>query len=147
MTTTTTSFLMDCPQCGLTIPKGGPCPDCHWSENAEEAGDSGQDMVRAFAARRQVHVTHYAIFMVLTFATGLVGLITAFMWVKVIYFGDLVAFFLIGFLTAATAILAVMAACARKFFPIELNCPSCEIRLDELGTDGDHCPNCGVRLK
>jgi len=33
MTTTTTSFLMDCPQCGLTIPKGGPCPDCHWSEN------------------------------------------------------------------------------------------------------------------
>ena len=147
MTTITTSFLMDCPQCGSTIPKGGPCAGCHWSENAEAAGDSDQDTVRAFAARRQVHLRNYAIFMILMFATGLVGLITAAMWVKVIYFGDLVAFVLIGFLTAATGILGVMLACARRLFPVDLNCPSCNIRLDELGTDCDHCPNCSVQLK
>lgn len=145
--TTMTSFLMDCPQCGMTIPKGGPCEDCHWSENAEAARDSGQDMVRAFAARRRVHVRNYAIFMALTFAAGLVGLITAVMWFLVIYFGDLVAFVLIGFLTLAAGILGAVATRVRKWFPVDLNCPSCDIRLDELGTDGGHCPNCSARLQ
>ena len=87
---TTISFLMDCPQCGLTIPKGGPCTDCHWSENAEAAIDSDQDMVRAFAARRQVHLRNYAIFMVLAFATGLIGLFTTIMWFKIMYLGNIV---------------------------------------------------------
>jgi hypothetical protein len=129
------------------IPKGGPCAGCHWSENAEAAKDSNQDMVRAFAARRQVHFRNYAIFMVLAFVTGLVGLLTAVMWFKVIYLGDIVAFVLIGFLTVASGIIGVMAACVRKWLPVDLNCPSCNIRLDELGTDGDHCPNCCAQLK
>ena len=145
--TTMTSLLMDCPQCGLTIPNGGPCADCHWSENAEAARDSDQDMVQAFAARRRVHVRNYTIFMVLAFAAGLVALITAVMWFMVIYFGDLVAFVSIGFLTLAAGILGAMATCAKKWFPVDLNCPSCDIRLDELGTDGGHCPNCSARLQ
>lgn len=144
---TTTSFLMQCPQCGLTIPKGGPCAGCHWSENAEATGVSDQETVRAFAAGRQVHVRNYAIFMILTFATGLVGLLTAFMWFKAIYLGDVVAFVWIALFTGATGILGAMLAWTKKWFPIELNCPSCGIRLDELGTDGDHCPNCSARLK
>jgi len=147
MMTMTTSFLMDCPECGLTIPKGGPCEECHWSENAEAARDSDQDLVRAYAARRRVHVRNFAIFMVLVLAAGFVALITALMWFLVIYFGDLQAFLLIGFLTVASAILGAGAACAKKLFPVDLNCPSCNIRLDELGTDGDHCPNCRARLK
>lgn len=145
--TMTTSFLMDCPACGLTIPKGGPCEDCHWSENAEAAGDSGQDLVRVFASRRRVHVVNYAIFMVLALVAGFVAMITAVMWFLVIYFGDIQAFLLIGFLTGVSAILGVVAACAKKLFPVDLNCPSCSIRLDELGTDGGLCPNCRVRLK
>jgi hypothetical protein len=147
MTTTTTSFLMNCPQCGLMIPKGGPCAECHWSENAGAAKDSDQDTVRVFAAGRRVHVRNYAIFMVLAFATGLVSLVTAGMWIKVIYFGDVVAFLLIGLLTAVSAILGATTGCAKRLFPVDLNCPSCEIRLDELGIDGDHCPNCSARLK
>ncbi len=147
MTTMTTSFLMSCPQCGVMIPKGGPCADCHWSENAETARDSDQDMVRAYAARRRVHLINYVIFMVLAFAAGFVSLITAIMWFLVIYLGDIIAFVLIGFLTVASGILGVMAACARKLFPVDLNCPSCDIRLDEFGTDGGHCPNCSVQLK
>ncbi|MEA1950015.1 MAG: hypothetical protein U9N87_01430 [Planctomycetota bacterium] len=147
MTTTTTSFLMNCPQCGLTIPKGGPCEVCRWTEDTETANDFNQDLVREFAARRKVHFRNYAIFMVLAFVTGFVSLITAFMWFRVIYLGDIVAFVLVGFLTVTTGILGVMAACVRKLFPVDLNCPSCDIRLDELGTDGDYCPNCSAQLK
>lgn len=147
MTTTTTSFLMDCPQCGLMIPKGGPCTECHWSENAGAAEDSDLGVVRAFAERRRVHRRNYAIFMLLMLTAGLVSLITAFMWIKVIYLGDVVAFLLIGLLTVASGILGVTTACAKKLFPVDLNCPSCDIRLDELGTDYDHCPNCSARLK
>ncbi len=147
MTTSTTSFLMNCPQCAVMIPKDGPCPDCHWSENAEAVGDAGQDMTREFAARRQVHFRNFAIFMVIMFATGLVGLTTAYMWIRLIYLGDIVAFFLIGFLTVATGILGVVLACARRWFPVDLNCPSCDIRLDELGISCDHCPNCDAQLK
>ncbi len=147
MTTTTTSFFMNCPQCGLMIPKGGPCAECHWSENAAATIDSDPDTVRSFAARRRVHLRNYAIFMVLSLTTGLVSLVAAFMWIKVIYFGDVVAFLLIGLLTVASAILGVTTACAKKLFPFDLNCPSCGIRLDELGTIGEHCPNCSARLK
>ncbi len=147
MATETTSFLMSCPQCGLTIPKGGPCADCHWSENAGAANDSNQNMVRAYAARRRAHLRNYAIFMALAFTTAMVGLITAIMWFKFIYLGDIIAFVRIGFLTVATGILGVVAACARKWLPVDLNCPSCNVRLDELGTDGDYCPNCSTQLK
>jgi hypothetical protein len=147
MTTTSTSFLTDCPQCGLMIPKGGPCAECHWSENAGAAQYSEEDVVQAFAARHQLHLRNYAIIMVLMFTTGLVSLITAAMWIMVIYLGDILAFLLIGVLTVASGILAVTTACAKKMFPVDLNCPACEIRLDELGTDGDHCPNCSARLK
>ena len=147
MTTATTSFLMNCPQCGVMIPKGGPCSDCHWSENAEAAEDSDQNVVREFAARRQTHLRNYAIFMSLTFAAGLVGLITAVMWFMVIYRGSLVAFDLIGLFTVAAGLLGVITANAGRLFPIDLKCPSCDIRLDELGTDGDHCPNCSAQLK
>ena len=129
------------------IPKGGPCPDCHWTENAETATGYNLDMVREHAARRQVHGQNYAIFMVLAFVAGFVSLITAIMWIRLIYLGDIGAFFMIGFLTVASGILAGVAACAKKLFPIELNCPSCDIRLDELGTIGDHCPNCDTQLK
>ena len=149
MTTTTTSFLMNCPQCGVMIPKGSPCSECHWTENAgaETAGDSGPDLVQAFAKRRQAHVQNYAIFMILAFVSGLVGLTTAFMWFRLMYLGDIAAFFLIGFLTVATAVLGGTAAYSKKLFPIELNCPSCDIRLDELGTNDGYCPNCGARLQ
>ncbi|MBN2294604.1 MAG: hypothetical protein JXM70_19395 [Pirellulales bacterium] len=147
MTTTTTSFLMDCPRCGVTIPKGGPCPDCHWTEHAETANYFSQDMVQEFAARHRVHARNYAIFMVMAFVAGFVSLLTAIMWIRLIYLGDVVAFFLIGFLTVVSGILAGVAACSKRIFPIDLNCPSCNIRLDELGTTDGRCPNCDTQLK
>ena len=147
MTTTTTSFLMDCPQCGLMIPKGGPCEACHWTENEGTAEDCNRDIVQAYARRRKVHFRNYTIFMLLAFTTGFVSLITASMWFRVIYLGDIVAFVLIGVLTVMSGFLAVVSACVKKLLPVDLKCPSCDIRLDELGINRDYCPNCGVPLK
>ena len=50
--------------------------------------------------------------------------------------GSLVASFVFG----------AMAIGVRKLLPIALNCPSCEIRLDELGKTGKQCPYCDARL-
>jgi len=147
MSTTAMSFLANCPQCNSMIPKGGPCSECHWSEHAEAAGVSEEDVVRAFAARRRVHVRNYAIFMALALTAGFVSLLTAVMWFRVIYMGSVVAFFLIGFLTVASGLLAVATACIKKLFPVDLNCPCCDTRVDEVGTDGGHCPNCSARLQ
>ena len=147
MTATTTSFLMNCPQCGVMIPRDSVCTDCHWSEQGEAEGDTGQDFVQEFAARRQTHYRNYAIFVGLKFAAGFIGLITAVMWFMVIYRGSVVAFVLVGLFTVAAGLLGALTAYAKKLFPFDLHCPSCEIRLDELGTDGDHCPSCSALLQ
>lgn len=146
VSTTANSYLINCPQCGLMIPKDDSCANCHWSENAETARESKQKMVRSFAARRRIHVRNYAIFMALEFAAGLVGLITALLLVMVFYLRN-IGLVLVGCSLAATGILGAIAACARKLFPIDLNCPACEIRLDELGTGGNLCPNCDAQLE
>jgi hypothetical protein len=129
------------------IPKDGPCPDCHWSDKGEAGAELDRDTVLAFALGRKKHTRNYAIFMVLIFATGFVGLVTAVMWFRVIYSGSLIAFVAIGLLTVATGILSVVLAWAKKVFPVDLNCPSCDIRLDELGALGSHCPSCSALLQ
>ena len=141
-----TSFLMSCPQCGLTIAKGSPCVDCHWSDKPE-AAMLDQETTRAFARRQTVHVRNYAVFMVLMFGTGLVALLTSFMWIRIIYLGSVVAFFWLTCLSLATGVLSVLLVCAKKLFPVDLNCPCCNLRLDELGTEDNHCPGCDARLK
>jgi hypothetical protein len=85
--------------------------------------------------------------MVLVLATGLVALLTSGMWFRLMYLGDWSAILSIGLLTVATGILSVLLACAKKLFPVDLNCPSCEVRLDELGALGKHCPSCSALLK
>lgn len=35
----------------------------------------------------------------------------------------------------------------RQWWPVELNCPGCEERLDELGGDPERCPACLARLR
>jgi hypothetical protein len=85
--------------------------------------------------------------MVLMLGTGFIGLLTAVMWCRVIYAGSLIAFVAIGLLTVATGVFSGLLAWAKKVFPVDLNCPSCEIRLDELGVLGSHCPNCSALLK
>ena len=85
--------------------------------------------------------------MVLAFATALVAMLTACMWFRFMYFGSVGAFLMIGVLTLFAGGLSVVTAFSKKLFPTALNCPACEIRVDELGLDGNHCPNCSVQLK
>jgi len=140
------SMLMNCPDCGLMIPKDGPCAECHWSEKGEEGAMLDQQTVLVFAQRRRAHQRNYAVFMILMFATGLIGLLTSFMWIRIIYLGHVVAFVWLVILTALTGVMTVVLGFSKKLFPVELHCPCCNIRLDELGTDGNHCPNCSALL-
>ncbi len=141
------SFFMDCPQCGVMIPKGSPCGDCHWSENAEANPALSQDLVLAYDARRKSSSFNFSLFMILAFATAMISMLTAAMWFRFMYFGSIGAFLMIGVLTVFAGVLSVITAFSKKLFPTALNCPACEFRVDELGLDGGHCPNCSTRLK
>jgi hypothetical protein len=54
---------------------------------------------------------------------------------------------IIGGLTIAEGSLTYLVFKARSWWPIELNCPSCDVRLDELGGDPERCPSCTVKLR
>lgn len=56
-------------------------------------------------------------------------------------------FAIIGGLTVAEGGLTYFVIKCRKWWPIDLNCPGCEVRLDELGGKPDRCPSCMARLR
>jgi predicted amidophosphoribosyltransferase len=141
------SFLTSCPECGSSIAKDSPCPNCHWTSGNSNQSSVNGDTIAQFAEREAMHRRNYGIFMLLSFATGFVGLLTALMWVLVIFRGSLLAFVGIGVFTVLTGILSCVLYAAKRMFPTELNCPGCEIRLDELGPVQPQCPNCGAQLK
>lgn len=142
-------FLMKCPKCANMIAKGTTCPNCRYfaSEDGGEGG-AGKDEthVEEYARRRAVHTRNYTLFMALALGTGLLGAYTAILWARVIFFGNIVAFLLIGVMTVLTAILAGCTVLARTFFSHHLFCPSCNIRLDEVGLNDGHCPGCTSRM-
>jgi len=140
------SFLMKCPQCSTMIAKGNPCPDCNWSDKGEEERQADLHLAEEFARRQKTHTRNYAVYMVLMIGTGLIGLLTAYMWFRFIYFGDVVAFVRIGLLTVLTAGLGVVLKFSKKICPIDLNCPACNVRLDQLGVPTDQCPSCSAQL-
>jgi hypothetical protein len=144
------SFLVTCPQCRSLIAKHTSCPDCSWSEARDGVDDDaapGTDLARDFARREARHKRNYFVFMALMLATGFVGLLTAYMWWRLIFLGDVVAFLLIILLSIATSVLGISLKFSKKLFPVALHCPSCDARLDQLGSYGSNCPGCFARLK
>lgn len=155
------SFLQKCPQCSAMIAKGHPCPECHWSEQSEPApataaaggGGGGEavalsvDAIHEYSQREKTHIRNYAIFMVLMLGTGLIGLLTAYMWFRFLYLGDIGALLRVGLLTLITGGLGVLLKFSKKLCPIDLNCPSCGVQLDQVGLNGNHCPGCSAQLK
>jgi hypothetical protein len=129
------------------IAKDMPCPDCHWSEAAEGDEQPTGDLPQEYARRESLHKRNYMAFMVIMLATGFVSLLTAVMWVRFIYRGSIAAFFWIILLTMAAAALGVALKFSKKWFPVDLNCPACNVRLDQLGLSGSDCPACSARLK
>lgn len=142
-----TSMLTRCPECGVTYAKDTVCPDCGYSDRGEAGVEQDRETVTAFAERLRVHRRNYAAYMVLMFATGLFGMFTSYLWLKVIFTGDVIAFVLIGVCTVLTGISTLLLIFSEKFLPKHLNCPQCEMSLDELGFEGTTCPGCTALLR
>ena len=141
------SFLIDCPQCGVMIAKDMPCPECQWVDQGDDSAEKDRLTMQLFSRRMRIHKRNYAVFMILTLATGLIGMLTAVMWALVIYRGSLIALVGVGLMTVLSGVLAVLLFCSKKLFPTELYCPACDIQLDQLGTIGAKCPSCYAQLK
>lgn len=138
-------FLVKCPQCGTMIASDSTCPNCRYSGNQPKA-EEDSSKVEEYQRRQKLHVRNYTIFMALALLTGLVGLYTAYLWLRAIYLGDVGAFLQIGVMTVVAAILGALTAYTKKRFSYEVHCPSCNTRLDELGLNEGRCPACDVRL-
>ena len=139
------SLLSKCEGCGTTIADGHPCTEC--KPVAQIEGIPTCATAEEYFQRRKVHELNFKIGMLLRMGTGLLGLLTAVMWFLVIYQGSVGAFVLVGVLTVASGILGWVTLGADKYFPVALQCPGCETRLDEVGsTRIDNCPSCGCNL-
>lgn len=141
------SMLTKCPQCGVTHAKDSQCPDCGWSELGEAGLEQEERTVAEFGERLRIHRRNYAAYMVLMFATGLFGLLTSYMWLRLIFMGDVIALVIIGICTVLTGVLTGLLIFAEKFLPTNLSCPTCEMELDNLGFEGNRCPGCNSLLR
>lgn len=138
------SFLMKCPQCGVSMAKGSICSDCFWSEDG--GGVSGDELMIEYRRRYSRTNRNYAIVMAFTFLLAFFSLAIAVLWYLAIYRGSAISVVLIGLLTVVSAVLGFMLTQIKKLLPTALHCPSCETRIDEVGA-GDHCPCCRIRLR
>lgn len=139
-------FLENCPGCGTMIAKGTACPQCRQSDKTPPAAEE----LEAFAEyqrRQDRHTRNYTIFMVLMFGTGLMGLYTAWLWIRIIYRGDVLAFVFLALANIVLFVLGFSLKMAGKWFPTALLCPKCDVRIDELGLENDCCPSCHARLR
>jgi hypothetical protein len=148
--------------------KGSPCPECHYSPNAPKKaeGQEGQDSVTEFARRRQVHTRNFAIFMGL--AMGEVAIVITLVVLAFIMRGtrrrvqwgmvdddqlEIAVSSHQGFwwlailLLVALGVVSLLLWKCKTLWPVDLNCPSCEIRLDELGDIPNSCPSCQAQLR
>jgi hypothetical protein len=148
------------------IAKGQPCPNCRWSEESADPGKAAehQAIQEEYSRRHARHIRNYATFMALTLALGMVtllgmGLAYLRRGVRVVGPGTTVgtvgetdiaageAFGIIALLLGLLwVVLTVLLFLNKRLMPRELNCPKCEVRIDELGVKDGHCPSCQVKL-
>jgi hypothetical protein len=152
------SLLAKCSKCGNMIAKGTRCPECRYSENEEDQDEERQyELARQYQEDVHRHKKNYTTFMILMLLTGFFGLVTAVMWVMLIFrgriigpgfvFGPVGSFICLGLANLIVVILGYLTNVSKKLFPIEINCPVCGIRLDEVGLEDDGCPGCKNRLR
>ena len=126
--------------------KGFPCPDCGHQAGGENSSQDAE-LIAEFSQRLQAHQRNSAISMLLKLATGLCGMLTAGCWFRIIYFGSIGAFILVGLLSVLSAALTSVVLLSEKWFPTNLECPNCQARLDKYGEFGDDCPSCYKQLR
>ncbi len=108
---------------------------------------SGEATVQEFTRRIKVHARNNLIFMMLMLVAGLVSLVTAGMWILVIYRGNLGMLVLIGLLTLVAGGLNALLWFSRKVFPVDVFCPACDVHLMDLDMVDRSCPSCAVDLR
>ena len=142
------SFLSKCQKCGAMIAKGGTCPECRWSEKgeAEGGGAASEEMIEEYQRRKGTHTKNYTIFMVLMFGAGLAGVLIASCWTLAIFRGSILAMIMLIPLHIILAVLGFMLKMSKRMFPTDINCPNCDLRVDELGLDAGCCPGCKAQL-
>lgn len=85
--------------------------------------------------------------MLLKLGTGFCGMVTATCWFRIIYFGSISAFILVGLLSMLSTALTAVTVLSERWFPTALQCPQCDARLDKYGEFGDDCPSCHNLLR
>lgn len=145
------NFLMNCPNCNVSIPSGDRCPLCSWTENEEQAKEFDEMITQSFAARDKTFFRNFTIgliaqvLVVLGFVLTGVACVTA--WVATDSLSGFVRVMLIIGGAVLTAILGLVAAIVKRTLPVELHCPACDASLHDFGTVKDICPNCDARLR
>jgi hypothetical protein len=130
------------------IAKGGTCPECRWSEKGEAGGngEATEAFIEEYERRKAEHTKNYTIFMTLMFGFGLIGLLIAWMWIMAIYRGNVLAMIMLIPLHIILGVLGFMIKMSKRMFPTDINCPNCDLRVDELGLDAGCCPGCKAQL-
>jgi hypothetical protein len=131
-------LLAKCPQCSTTYIPGGPCPGCGYHEDNGKVG--ARDIPHEFAWRKRRHYLAYGAYMCRGLAGGLVGVAA----IMTFWIGLFMVFMLILFAAAVAVVSQVVLLANRE--AVELHCPACEARLDEVPLDQGCCPGCRVRL-
>lgn len=142
------SFLVDCPNCKNLIARNSICPNCNY---AGEGADGSTINVAAncceeFARRREIHNKNFGMSFVMKMGAGFLGLVTTICWALFLFRGNVIAFIGVGLTTVMSGIFGWVIFNLEKFYPIALNCPECETRLDTLNVEFDQCPNCNTKL-
>lgn len=153
-----TSFFSKCPKCGVMVVKGNPCPQCgpERPASSDEARTDipggpgpapGATLAEEYQHRYDRHVRNYTIYMLLMAGTGVVGILTALCWFMFIFMGSVGAALSLIPLNIGLLVLGFIVKGGRSLFPVEIFCPSCNTRIDELGLNMGACPGCNVRLR
>lgn len=149
-------FLVRCRQCGCYAATAHFCPD---PEALPLVHEHGKEWQRRLCRHRSNYAKYMACMLAWAVLTIVIEVRAATLdryWAPVeniltIHSLDL-GWFLLGFMIDFLILvvwlsLSFAATRCRAWWPIELQCPRCEIRLDEIGgATLSHCPGCQLWL-
>ncbi len=148
------TFFDTCPECKNRIPKGQPCPTCapvhedQQEDSTAVAEGLRPEMAKEYARCKRLHIFRYTIYILLMAGTAVMGMLTFAVLVLIALIGDEEPGVLFWTIPPAIGLL-VLILTIRGFeylYPFDLLCPNCDVRLDEIGLNGRHCPQCDMRL-
>jgi hypothetical protein len=159
------SMFDKCLKCGTMIVKGQACPNCKTSAEGYGSVADVDSFKAEYESRRQLHVRNYTIYMVLMMGLAMLSLLIGFliygemgsryaqraqgaMFMHTGLAGDnLTMLLILCGLGVLWVVMSVLLYLRKSLFPIALNCPKCDVRLDEIGLTDGYCPGCQTQLR